>query len=110
MTKRKELYIPKELKIGPHTFKVTELLPKDADGFVGRCHRDLCEIQVVPEDHGTQTMLDDTILHEALHGMWRVYNMSDLISTQDPEESMVSLLAPVLLQFMRENKEWVQGL
>lgn len=102
--------LPKSLQIGPHKFKVKKVLAKESEEYIGRCHCDYCEIQIVSEKHGCQSAVDDTVLHEALHGLWRTYCWDEVVKANEVEEAMVTAMAPVLLQFIQDNPKWVKRL
>jgi hypothetical protein len=88
--------IPRYLKIGPFTYTV-ELHEgywnKDDERVYGEVDERTATINL--DIDASPEMIRDSILHEILHAILLMYNKDD--------EDLVRLLAPMLLQVMRDN-------
>ena len=95
--------IPKTVKIGPHTYEIKfeEKMSNNHDSLGLSVHEHGL-IKLDPDM--TQTQIEDTFLHEVLHCMnqqTEVFKGED----KDAKEDSVKRLAPLLLQFIKDNPE-----
>lgn len=95
--------IPRYLKIGPFTYTV-ELHEgywnKDDERVYGEVDERAATINL--DVDASPEMIRDSIVHEILHAILLMYNKDD--------EDLVRLLAPMLLQVMRDNPKLMLAL
>lgn len=100
--------IPAHVRVGPHRYKVKVAQPSglDHDSYgctdIGRT-----TITLAPGMSGSQQRA--TFLHEALHAMLSLTGWDHRLGTKR-EEQLVRSLEPVLLEFLRDNREVVRWL
>ncbi len=95
--------IPKELKIGAHTYEIQE---RDAEGEsdsrFGHCFTRNLKIYVDPRV--PQSQQEETLIHEALHAVCdqvRAFPTTD--SGRDEEERVVQSLGHGIYQVLKDN-------
>jgi hypothetical protein len=95
--------IPGYLKVGPFNYTV-ELHEgywnKDDERVYGEVDERNCTINL--DIDASPEMVRDSIVHEVLHAMLLMYDKDD--------EELVRLLAPMLLQVMRDNPKLMLAL
>ena len=95
--------IPRYLKIGPFTYTV-ELHEgywnKDDERVYGEVDERAATINL--DVDASPEIIRDSIVHEILHAILLMYNKDD--------EDLVRLLAPMLLQVMRDNPKLMLAL
>lgn len=100
--------IPAHVRVGPHRYKVKVAQPS------GLTHEEYgvtdlgrTTITLAPGMSGSQQRA--TFLHEALHAMLSLTGWDHRLGTKR-EEQLVRSLEPVLLEFLRDNREVVRWL
>lgn len=92
--------------IGPYVYRVKEdakLLPV-AQASGAAVH----EAEVILLDPGMSCNMEkETVLHEALHGVWNAALGTVTFSEKDQEKAVRSL-APWLIMFLRDNPELIE--
>ncbi len=99
--------IPGRVKIGPHVFEVrsdpaTVAALRD-DGRRAEARPNNLVISVDPE----LGKCHESLLHEILHAAWDQCPMRCSDNLSDHEEVIVTALAPILLEVLRDNPELV---
>lgn len=103
----------KEWKLGsilinPHRFSVRyERGLSSKAGVVGVCGTDTLSILI--DDDIAEGIEKETVLHEALHGIWAQTGLKD-VTTTEIEEKIIWSLTPRILALLRDNialREWL---
>lgn len=94
--------LPKEIKIGPHTYKA-----RFEENYSAN-HGTLAEsrhthTQIVIDPSQSESQLRDTLLHEILHCINA--QVGFVSHERSEEEAAVARLAPMLLQVIQDNPE-----
>jgi hypothetical protein len=100
--------LPKKILIGPfeHAIKFADLgIASEKPIFGVYCFEDL---QVTFQPGQVQAAFAvDSVLHELLHGIWRVNALHlEKLSVADSEEKLVSVIATQLTQLLRANPQF----
>ncbi len=102
--------LPKTVKIGPTTYKVKvvkDLRNTKDEQLFGSYNPAIGEIKIDSET--PENRWRKVLLHEVLHGIWCAQSMYKGEYAKH-EEEIVSLLTPMLLSFLQDNKELVKEL
>lgn len=93
---------PTVLTIGPYRYTVDKGVPKKKT-VVGN-HRSR-KSQILVRKGMSPDNDADTLLHEALHGMFHATGLNTTVEAvdKDLEELIVKTLSPILLLFLRQN-------
>jgi len=98
---------PKTIKIGGTTYKI-KTFPTDSsasDGSFGELQADNEVIRIRKEMSSNKAA--NTLLHEALHGIWHEMAMREgLANTKDEEEYVVTAFSNGLIQVLKDNPEF----
>jgi hypothetical protein len=95
--------VPRYLKVGPFQYKVETHVGywnKDDIRVYGEVDERTCTINL--DVDASAEVIRDSIVHEILHAILLMYDKDD--------EDLVRLLAPMLLQVIRENPKLVLAL
>jgi hypothetical protein len=105
-----EMNVPKEIKIGPYTYRVftgdgpVQAATEDAGMPVsGYCNHQNLTIVIDTDAH--PAVVADTVLHEVMHALFHQTGMSHLVG--DSEEQLVASLSTALLDALRRNPKLV---
>lgn len=108
MSKRAEL--PTTVKIGPH-FVPVRVGPSTSENF-GEYVYDPATIVI--REGMSATITAEVLLHEILHSLWDGAQMRRLCEGAEDsallEETLITVLSPLLLQVLRDNPEVVKVL
>jgi hypothetical protein len=96
--------LPEAIRIGPHDFRIVRVSHFDSDHRYGALDFKAHELRLAP--HASPTNLVDTVLHEALHGVWMFSGL--VASEQIKEEPAVTAVASGLTALFRDN-DWLAG-
>ena len=96
---------PRSVRVGPHVYSVTTE-QRHSDDY-GETQIDRCEIRLAGKQGPSQ--LRETLLHESLHAMTSLAGLR-VEWGEDRDESCVTRLAPILLDFLRRNPRVVEFL
>lgn len=102
--------LPKTLKIGPVTYKVKtekDLRNSEDKQLYGQYRAGTGEI--ILDTKIPSNRWRSVLLHEVLHGIWASQSLYKS-KYAEHEEEIVSLLTPMMLQFLQDNKELVKEL
>lgn len=97
--------LPPSIRVGPFDYRIEVWTAMQAAGErkFGACST--CEQKIsIQRDMPTAVKAADTLLHEALHAIFWVYNIQD----EDKEERSVGILAVALVALHRDNP-WLAG-
>ena len=95
------LPVPNSIKVGPLTYPVRWKRWKKKTGKCGETH--LVKQTIAVREGLSLDRMSDTLLHEALHCM-----LAQMGYENDNEEWVVTALAPLLLQLLRDNPETLE--
>lgn len=105
---------PRTIKIGPHRYtvrvdkaRIDHHAHEIGDPLAGACEHDELEIAVDP--NLVPSKQREIVLHESLHGMIATSGLGILIGHKR-EERACRLLAPLLLQVIRDNPALIRYL
>jgi hypothetical protein len=95
--------LPATIRVGYRDYDVLEISPlkSEAEGAVGRHSAVVCQIELRTDTKPVETA--DTLVHEVLHAAWSVAGLS----VKDGEERIVTQLAHLLTQVIRDNPDLV---
>lgn len=97
--------LPKKILIGPFEHRVTfkDLSPAGDKPVHGcYCFEDL-ELAFHPYQ-ASKTFAADSVIHEIMHGIWRVNVLSlERVSVADSEEKIVTIMSTGFLQVLQAN-------
>lgn len=94
--------IPKKIKVGPFEYAV-ELLhggQANAENVFGKANHN--QRKIILADDNSEQQQKNTLLHEVIHAVWRVWGM-DFQHEKDTEEQVVTVLANGLHTVMLDN-------
>ena len=92
---------PPSIVIGPHTYKVTS--DDLGDDLIG--DTDCTQLTIRVRPGLPESVTAEVLLHECLHALWDGTPLRDFDDAV--EESVVSALAPPLLELLRRNPRLV---
>jgi hypothetical protein len=94
------MLIPKQVKIGAHTFDIARLGGLPVDDNFGKMQFESLEIFI--RNDVPQSQQEETLIHEAYHAIRRLsgFEMKD----DDQEEQHVQAIGHLLYLFLKENK------
>ena len=92
--RKTRIRVPKEIKIGAHSYEVLLDESQPDNGYNGTCVHEREEIWINPLSHKNSRRI--SLLHEVIHLVGRVFDL-------EPTESSVSRLAEGLGEFLYEN-------
>lgn len=102
---------PKKVKIGPHQYKILWDYDRcnDSENNYGFTRPDSMEIIIDPENSADRQR--ETLVHETLHCLFEVlaYEKLDLVE-KELEEKIIVTLSPLLLDVLRNNKQFTSYL
>ena len=104
MTK-KNIKLPKSVKIGPHTYNIKEDLPPEG-GLYGSFQSEE-GIRLDPR-MASLSHKQEVILHEILHSI--VLNFIPQLKDEEAEEQIVTVMANSLVLVLKDNPELVEFL
>jgi hypothetical protein len=97
---------PSRLRVGAHTYVVgmlDDLIPRGAQGETYPEH-----LRIYLADSLAPTREREVLLHEAFHAVWQGTSLrTEESGLGGYEEQVISALAPVLLDLLRDNPEFV---
>ena len=96
---------PRTVRVGPHIYSVTTE-QRHSDDY-GETQIDRCEIRLAAKQGPSQRR--ETFLHECMHGTTSLAGLR-VEWGEDRDESCVTRLAPILLDFLRRNPRAVEFL
>ncbi len=104
MAARMSASLPNSIKVGPFDFAVVEIAADIADRL--REDGDIAgyTIHIGAGQNGPR--LADTVLHEVLHAIYRVWALSDA----DDEERTVTAMTTGLVSVLRDNPQFTKWL
>ncbi len=88
--------LPKEVRIGP--YKISIVVTELDDDISGEFSFGRLGVRISPKQPSA-VFAADTVLHELLHAIWRIYN----IRQDDLEEKMVTCVALAMVQMFHDN-------
>lgn len=99
--------LPKTIKVGPFVYDLAELSKEDANiaGVLGACNTDR-QIIKIRTDATDQTRAA-TILHEALHAIFKSSGLIESENIAHYEEMIVSQFEIGLIALIRDNPDFV---
>lgn len=92
--------IPKQVKIGAHTFAITQQGGLSVDDNFGKVQFDTLEIFI--RNNVPQSQQEETLIHEAYHAIRKLSGLE--IRDDEQEEQHVQSIGHLLYLFLKENK------
>lgn len=100
--------VPASLRIGAYDYKV-DIIPT-TDDDEGECDFNMKQIKTVV-DNRSDAMTTNTLLHEALHGVFGENGLHRLPGyTDTKEELIVNAMANGVCQILRDNPDFARSL
>lgn len=109
----KKPLIPVAITVGPHCYAVVldeaaliALAANEAELILGNCDTKACVITLDPS--AAKSQVRETLIHEVLHAVTALTAIAGDLG--EVEESVVTRLAPALLEVLRKNPDLVDYL
>ena len=97
--------LPKKIKVGAMRFEVRLASELADDGKYGATN--VWGQSILLQPGQAADFERDTLLHEVLHAIVAESGLRAWFTDQDKEEELIRVLAPALLEVLRENKSLV---
>lgn len=97
--------LPRKVKVGSHTYTIVRKSAKDMPpDQLGDCDFNKLEIQIL------QKLPPDKLREVALHEIIHTCTYPNLVDKTDIDEAFVEMIAPNLMNVLRENPKFVEFL
>jgi len=100
--------LPKGVQVGAHPFSVEYDRSLADRGKDGECYAPRCNIRIA--ENLAPSVEQVTTLHEVLHAVWADTPLNTDDTLAEYEEQVVTALAPLLLQVVQDNPEFMEYL